>query len=148
MVFTATSHMPKIRRENVPEAVLRHLYLRLKQRRFTVDQLVMFADWLDQGADVPDGGPPGRHTLGTHAALFGVNPWRLQAWLGHKRIDETMLYVHVAEDHRREIPAPILAAGETERDPDQRILRMLGARGSGVAVADTPEMKKAAVTAA
>ena len=47
--------MPKIRRENVPEAVLRHLYLRLKQRRFTVDQLVMFADWLDQGADVPDG---------------------------------------------------------------------------------------------
>jgi site-specific recombinase XerD len=26
-----------------------------------------------------------------------VNPWRLQAWLGHKRIDKTMLYVHVAE---------------------------------------------------
>ena len=77
-----------------------------------------------------------------------MNPWRLQAWLGHKRIDETMLYVHVAEDHRREIPAPILAAGETERDPDQRILRMLGARGSGVAVADTPEMKKAATSAA
>ena len=41
-----------------------------------------------------------RHTFGTHAALFGVNPWRLQAWLGHKRIDETMLYVHVAEAHR------------------------------------------------
>jgi len=32
-----------------------------------------------------------RHTFGTHAALFGVNPWRLQAWLGHERIDETML---------------------------------------------------------
>ena len=42
-----------------------------------------------------------RHTVGTHAALFGVNPWRLQAWLGHKGIDETMLYVHVAEAHRR-----------------------------------------------
>jgi hypothetical protein len=26
--------------------------------------------------------------LGTHAALFGVDPWRLRAWLGHKRIDE------------------------------------------------------------
>lgn len=32
-----------------------------------------------------------RHTFGTHAALFGVNPWRLQAWMGHKRIGETML---------------------------------------------------------
>ena len=29
-----------------------------------------------------------RHTFGTHAALFGVNPWRLQVWLGHKWIDE------------------------------------------------------------
>lgn len=37
-----------------------------------------------------------RHSFGTHAALFGVNPWRLQAWLGPKRIDE-MLYVHVAD---------------------------------------------------
>jgi len=24
-----------------------------------------------------------RHSYGTHAALFGVNPWRLQAWVGH-----------------------------------------------------------------
>ena len=30
----------------------------------------------------------------THAALFGVNPWKLQAWLGHKRIEGTMRYVH------------------------------------------------------
>jgi hypothetical protein len=29
-----------------------------------------------------------RHTFGTHAALFGVNPWRLQSWMGHKRIDD------------------------------------------------------------
>ena len=41
-----------------------------------------------------------RHTFGTHTALFGVNPWRLQSWMGHKRIDETMIYVHVAENHR------------------------------------------------
>jgi integrase len=74
-----------------------------------------------------------RHTFGTHAALFGVNPWRLQSWLGHKRIDETMLYVHVAEHHRREIPEGIAAAGRNELDPDRRILKMLGARGSHVA---------------
>ena len=89
-----------------------------------------------------------RHTFGTHAALFGVNPWRLQNWLGHKRIDETMIYVHVAEDHRREIPATILAAGDAERDPDLRILRMLGARGSHVAAEEAPETEKAAKTAA
>ncbi len=57
------------------------------------------------------------HTFGTHAALFGVNPWRLQSWMGHKRIDETMIYVHVAENHRREIPDLVVAAGELEKDP-------------------------------
>jgi integrase len=74
-----------------------------------------------------------RHTFGTHAALFGVNPWRLQSWMGHKRIDETMIYVHVAENHRREIPEAVVAAADTELDPDRRILKMLAARGSHVA---------------
>jgi integrase len=74
-----------------------------------------------------------RHAFGTHAAMFGVNPWRLQSWMGHKRIDETMIYVHMAENHRREIPLAILEAGDTERDPDRRILKMLGARGTNVA---------------
>jgi len=76
-----------------------------------------------------------RHSYGTHAALFGVNPWRLQGWMGHKRIEETMLYVHVAENHRRDIPEDILAAANDERDPDTRIIKMLGARGSHVAAA-------------
>ena len=74
-----------------------------------------------------------RHTFGTHAAMFGVNPWRLQAWMGHKRIDETMLYVHVAEAHARELPDGVREAGESERDPDRRVLAMLGARGKTVA---------------
>jgi len=74
-----------------------------------------------------------RHSFGTHAALFGVNPWRLQAWMGHKRIDETMLYVHVAEAHHRELPEIVRVAAMSETDPDTRILRMLGARGSHVA---------------
>ena len=69
-----------------------------------------------------------RHTFGTHAALLGVNPWRLQAWMGHNRIDETMLYVHVAGSHLRPLPEPLLLAGSDFTDPDLRILRMLGAR--------------------
>ncbi|MBA2545135.1 MAG: hypothetical protein H0V17_36160 [Deltaproteobacteria bacterium] len=90
--------------------------------------------------------PPSR-TFGTHAALFGVNPWRLQSWMGHKRIDETMIYVHVAENHRREIPESVVAAGELEKDPDRRVLRMLGARGSHVAAASLPKPKEAAEAA-
>lgn len=70
-----------------------------------------------------------RHSFGTHAASFGVNPWRLMTWMGHKRVDETMLYVHVAEQHRRAIPETVLASGALETDPDLRILAMLGARG-------------------
>jgi len=69
-----------------------------------------------------------RHSFGTHAATFGVNPWRLMTWMGHKRVDETMLYVHLAEHHRRAIPEAVLAAGAREVDPDHRILAMLGAR--------------------
>ena len=89
-----------------------------------------------------------RHSFGTHAAVFGVNPWRLQSWMGHKRIDETMLYVHLAENYRREIPASILAAVQIETDPDRRVLQMLGARGSHVAAEEPPETKKAAIPAA
>jgi integrase len=93
-----------------------------------------------------------RHTFGTHCALFGVNPWRLQAWLGHKRIDETMLYVHVAEAHAREWPETVQNAARSEMDPDKRIIAMLAARfsrrGSHVAAAtgderDSPEMSAA-----
>ena len=89
-----------------------------------------------------------RHSFGTHAALFGVNPWRPQAWMGDKRIDETMLYVHVAEAHHRELPEVIRQVAKGESDPDARILRMLGARGSHAAAELEPKVEKAAITAA
>lgn len=69
-----------------------------------------------------------RHTFGTHAALFEVNPWRLMTWLGHKAITQTIGYVHVAESHRRDIPPELLAAAEGHTDPTRRVLKMLGAR--------------------
>ncbi len=89
-----------------------------------------------------------RHGFGTHAALFGVNPWRLQTWMGHKRIDETMLYVHVAEAHARELPEIVRAAGEGIADADKRVIAMLGARGSHVAANVEVETKNAAISAA
>ena len=69
-----------------------------------------------------------RHSFGTHAALFGVNPWKLMQWMGHKRIDETMLYVHFAEAHLRPLPSPVVEAGRGHDDPDEKIVAMLGAR--------------------
>ena len=62
------------------------------------------------------------------AAMFGVNPWRLMAWLGHKRIDETHRYVHVAEAHAREIPPELIAAANGELNLDRRVLKMISAR--------------------
>ena len=89
-----------------------------------------------------------RHTFGTHAALFGVNPWKLQTWLGHKRIDDTMRYVHVAESHARELPEVVRQVGAGETDLDRRIVTMLGARGSVVAAAASGSIESGEVTAA
>jgi hypothetical protein len=57
-----------------------------------------------------------------------VNPWKLMQWMGHKRIDETMLYVHFAEAHLRPLPSPVVEASRGHDDPDQKIVAMLGAR--------------------
>ena len=57
----------------------------------------------------------------------------LQSWLGHKRIEETMRYVHVAHNHWRELPDAVKAAVGSEVDPDRRVVAMLGARGKSVA---------------
>ncbi len=102
------------------------------QARFALDSIYVKAGLPTKGWHIL------RHSFGTHAALLGVNPWRLQAWMGHKRIDETMLYVHVAEDHRRPIPPAVLQAAGSETDPDRRIAMMLGARVA-VQPAEEPE---------
>jgi hypothetical protein len=41
-----------------------------------------------------------RHTFGTYLAFAGVNPYRLQALLGHADLKTTMGYVHVAQTGR------------------------------------------------
>jgi hypothetical protein len=73
-----------------------------------------------------------RHTFATHAARFGVNPWRLQAWPGHSTINMTRRYVHHVEEHHRPIPEEILSAGAANLDPDQRVIAMLGARSAAL----------------
>ena len=69
-----------------------------------------------------------RHAFGTHAAMLGVNPWKLMLWMGHKRIDETMLYVNFAQAHLRPLPEVIVQASRGHDDPDRRVIAMLGAR--------------------
>jgi len=96
----------------------------------TDNQIKNVCNRLCRWAGIPERGwHTARHSFGTHAAMFGVNPWTLMMWMGHKRIDETMLYVNLGNIHRRQAADAILAAGEGERDPDMRVIKMLGARG-------------------
>jgi hypothetical protein len=47
--------MPKIRRQNVPPALLDHLLDRIKERQISSEQLGALADWLDTEPEVPRG---------------------------------------------------------------------------------------------
>ena len=47
--------MPKIRRRNLPPALLNHLLDRIKRREISSDNLGALADWLDTEPEVPDG---------------------------------------------------------------------------------------------
>ena len=63
-------------------------------------------------------------------------------WLGHKRIDETMIYVHVAKAHARELPECVIAAAHGEIDLDRRVLEMLGAQAATWQRAGPPKTKE------
>lgn len=47
--------MPKIRRRKLPQALLVHLLLRVRQRNISEDQIVLLARWLDTEPEVPKG---------------------------------------------------------------------------------------------
>ncbi|MEI8310030.1 MAG: hypothetical protein WCH98_04675 [Verrucomicrobiota bacterium] len=47
--------MPKVRRRNVPPALLNHLLERIREREIPPQQLGLLAEWLDQNPEVPVG---------------------------------------------------------------------------------------------
>lgn len=47
--------MPKIRRQNLPETLLRHLLTRVRQREIPDNQIILLAQWLDTNPEVPEG---------------------------------------------------------------------------------------------
>jgi hypothetical protein len=47
--------MPRIRRRNLPPALLDHLLDRVRSRKISPDQLGEFAQWLDTTPEVPMG---------------------------------------------------------------------------------------------
>lgn len=44
-----------------------------------------------------------RHTYATHLLEAGINIMTIQKLLGHKRVEQTMIYLHVAEPQERQI---------------------------------------------
>ena len=55
MAFTVTRLVPKIRRRNVPAAALEHLRTRMLEWEIGVEQMGLFARWLNAEAEVPAG---------------------------------------------------------------------------------------------
>jgi len=47
--------MPKVRRRNLPPALLDHLLQRIEERSISVDQLGLLSDWLHSQPEVPEG---------------------------------------------------------------------------------------------
>lgn len=47
--------MPRIRRRGVPRALLQHLFDRVDERAISVEQLQLFASWLELEPEVPSG---------------------------------------------------------------------------------------------
>jgi hypothetical protein len=47
--------VPRIRRQNVPPALLRHLIDRIQSRKIPAPQLELLAKWLDSEPQVPHG---------------------------------------------------------------------------------------------
>ena len=47
--------MPKVRRQKLPEALLRHLLARVRQREISEEQITLLARWLDANPEVPSG---------------------------------------------------------------------------------------------
>lgn len=47
--------MPKVRRERLPFALMRHLRDRVRERELGSEQLVLLALWLDANPEVPEG---------------------------------------------------------------------------------------------
>lgn len=57
--------MPKIRRRNVPRALVAHLEDRVREREIPIGQLQLFSEWLDTEPAAPMGkcGFPGHDSL-------------------------------------------------------------------------------------
>jgi hypothetical protein len=47
--------MPKVRRQNVPPALFRHLLDRVQGRKIPASQLELLVKWLDAEPEVPEG---------------------------------------------------------------------------------------------
>ena len=47
--------MPRIRRQNIPPALLNHLLARIRSREISAGQLGLLANWLDTLPEVPKG---------------------------------------------------------------------------------------------
>ena len=47
--------MPRIRREGIPAALLRHIFDRVREREISPEQIGLLSDWIETNPEVPHG---------------------------------------------------------------------------------------------